>query len=180
MSAGPFAGALRWTSYADNPFVLQAAVLATQRKRTAFLYDMGLSCAVTQPQQMAWNESAGTLKSEAVNELSKPRNLAVHGRAISAGFEVGSLAVFPPPHRYFYPLDFSDNLKTTWVGRRYNGHELPFGFGIRHDAGGDNRYVPWFNVPPGTSQELGRFLLLCANTPENALQATARLTRQDR
>ena len=86
----------------------------------------------------------------------------------------------PPPHRYFYPLDFSDNLKNIWVGQKYNGQELPFGFGIRHDARGDDRYVPWFNARPGTRQELGLFLLLCEDTPENALKATAKLTRQDR
>lgn len=179
ITAGPFQGKLRWTFYADNPFVLQEAVVSTERPRTAFLYDMGLTCRDTLPQEMVWRNSAGPEQSEAVEALSEPRELAVRGRAIAAGFERGSLAVFPPPHRYFYPLDFSNNFRNIWVGPEYGDQELPFGFGIRHDSRGDNRYVPWFNAPPGSQQELGLFLLLSGDSPHAALQETARLTRRD-
>ena len=89
------------------------------------------------------------------SSLNRPRNIAVAGRAVAAGFDGGSIALFPPPHRYFYPLDFSDNLRNIWIGPRYQNANLPLGFGVRHDPAGDNRYVPWFNASPGTKQELG-------------------------
>jgi len=180
VSAGPFQGELRWTFFADHPFILQEAVVTTQRKRTAFLYDTGLVCRGTQPQRMSWKAAAGPLQSETTAAFSNTRHLAVQGRAISAGFDGGSIAVFPPPHRYFFPLDFSDNLKNIWVGPKSHDQGLPFGFGIRHDARGDNRYVPWFNAPPGSKQELGLFLFISSDSPEDALQAAAKLTRQDR
>ena len=180
VSAGPFRGELRWTFFADNPFVMQEAVVSTQRKRTAFLYDMGLACRKTRPVRMSWHEADGPLRSQPVASFKQARNLAVKGRAIAAEFDRGSIVLFPPPHRYFYPLDFSDNLSNIWTGPRYHDRELPFGFGIRHDPRGDNRFVPWFNAPPGTQQELGLFLLVSADSSEDALTKAARLTRHDR
>ena len=101
-------------------------------------------------------------------ERQQARSHAVRGRAISGQFNNGSLALFPPPHRYFYPLDFSNNFKNIWTGSNVNDQDLPFGFGIRHDPDGDNRYVPWFNAPPGTTQKLGLFWLL-SQTPSHQL-----------
>ena len=37
--------------------------------------------------------------------------------------------------------------------------------GIRQDLFGDNRFVPWFNAPPGTKQRLNFFCLLNAGDP---------------
>lgn len=180
VSAGRFRGQLRWTFYADDAFVLQEAVLITEQQGAAYLYDTGLVCRETAPTQVSWRDSFGPIKDEAVDAIVHAKHLAVRGRAIAAEFAGGSIALFPPPHRYFYPLDFSDNLKNIWIGPNYNGSSLPFGFGIRHDARGDNRFVPWFNAPPDTKQEMGLFILLSDDSADQALQDVARLTRNDR
>ncbi|HIF00331.1 MAG TPA: DUF4861 domain-containing protein [Fuerstia sp.] len=180
VSAGPFQGQLRWTFYAGNSFVLQEAVLKTERDGTAFLYDTGLVCRQTEPTEMSWRDSFGPLKTEAADAIKKPRHVAVRGRAIAAQFEGGSIGLFPPPHRYFYPLDFSNNLKNIWMGPNYGNQSSSFGFGIRHDAKGDDRYVPWFNAPPGTEQEMGVFLVFSDGSADRVLEDVARLTRTDR
>ena len=179
VSAGPFQGQLRWTFYAGSSFVLQEAVLKTQRGGTAYLYDTGLVCRETEPTEMSWRDSLGPLKRESVGAIKKPRHLAVRGRAITAQFAGGSIGLFPPPHRYFYPLDFSNNLKNIWMGPSYGNRSSSFGFGIRHDAKGDNRYVPWFNAPPGTEQEMGVFLVFSDGSADQVLEDIARLTRTD-
>ena len=180
VAAGSFTGSLRYTFYAGEAFVLQEAVLSTHEDSRAFLYDAGFVFRGSVPKQMAWKDANGVSKSEAVDAAKPAEPLAVHGRAIAADFEHGSLAVFPPPHRYFYPLDFSDNLKNIWKGQGYREASLPFGFGIRHDPRGDNRFVPWFNAPPGTQQELGLFLHVSDQPAERSLKDVARLTRNDR
>jgi hypothetical protein len=180
LSAGPFHGQLRWTFYSGNPFVLQEALLRTEQKATAYLYDTGLVCRDAGPTRVTWRDSLGPLRSEAAQSIAEARHLAVRGRAIGADFDAGSIALFPPPHRYFYPLDFSDNLSNIWVGPSYGDRPLPFGFGIRHDPTGDNRYVPWVNAPAGTVQEMGLFMLLSDGPAEQALEEVARLTRDDR
>ena len=72
VSAGPFRGQLRWTFYTGNPFVLQEAVLKTERDGTAFLYDTGLICRETLPTRMMWRDSFGPLKSEQTDSI-RPR-----------------------------------------------------------------------------------------------------------
>jgi len=180
VSAGPFHGQLRWTFYAGSSFVLQEAVLKTERDGTAYLYDTGLVCRETEPTGMSWRDSLGPLKTEAADAIKKPRHLAVRGRAIAAQFSGGSIGMFPPPHRYFYPLDYSTNLKNIWMGPSYGNQSSSFGFGIRHDPMGDNRYVPWFNAPPGTEQKMGVFLVFSDGSADQVLEDVARLTRTDR
>ena len=180
VSAGPFHGVLRWTFYRGSPFVLQEAVVRTERDRTAFLYDAGLVCRGTQPSHLSWHEAAGALQRAPIDSIGKARHVAVRGRTICAEFTHGAVALFPPPHRYFYPLDFSDNLSNVWVGPNYESLSLSTGFGIRHDPSGDNRFVPWFNAPVNTSQELGMFMLISDESAEETLEKVARLTRHDR
>ncbi len=180
LSAGPFRGEIRWTFFAGHSFVLQEAVVATEVDATAFLYDVGLTFRDEHPTQMTWRDAAGVLRHLQPEASGKPQHLAVRGRSVCATFEGGSLAVFPPPHRYFYPLDFSNNLQNVWIGPSYGEESAPFGFGLRHDPAGDNRFVPWFNAPPGTKQELGLFLLLADDPPEKVLQGVSRLSRDDR
>ncbi len=179
VSAGPFFGEIRWTFFAGSAFVLQEAVLQTNQDAAAYLYDTGLVFRDTVPNEMAWRDPLGNSQLESAGSLETARRLAVGGRTICAEFEYGSIALFPPPHRYFYPLDFSDNLANIWVGPDYEGQSR-FGFGIRHDPRGDDRFVPWFNAPPGTSQELGLFLFLSDGSAEQALKGVAGLTRNDR
>jgi len=182
IAAGPFQGQLRWTFYAGNSFVLQEAVMKTDRKSTAYLYDTGLVCRGTRPTDLFWRDSFGEPRTARADEISESTNVAVRGRAVAASFPGGSIGIFPPPHRYFYPLDFCDNLKNVWMGPGYanRNDKSPFGFGIRHDPSGDNRYVPWFNAPPGTQQEMGVFLLFSDGSTDQVLKDVARLTRQDR
>lgn len=180
VSAGSFNGHLQWTFYTGSPFLLQEAVLKTAQTDSAYLYDTGLVCREGLPAQMVWRDSFGPLKTARVESTEEPRHVAVRGRSIAAQFQQGSLVLFPPPHRYFYPLDFSDNLENIWMGPGYDNQQVPFGFGIRHDPQGDNRYVPWFNAPPGTAQEMGLFLLVSDATADQALGEAARLTRNDR
>ena len=180
VSAGPFKGQLRWTFYANSPFLLQEALLETERARTAYLYDTGLVCQQMLPIKMLWTDSSGSFEADNPEVIQQAKNLAVKGRAISGEFEFGSIALFPPPHRYFYPLDFSVNLKNIWMGPKYDGQPLPFGFGIRHDPRGDNRYAPWINAPPKTKQHMGLFLLFSDASAEQSLQDVSRLTRSER
>ena len=180
LTAGPFRGYLQWTFYAGHSFVLQEAVIKTQQDEVAYLYDTGLVFRKALPSSLAWKDAKGSSRQEQPAALQDARSHAVRGRAISARFKEGSLALFPPPHRYFYPLDFSNNFKNIWTGANLNKQSLPFGFGIRHDPEGDNRYVPWFNAPPGTTQKLGLFWLLSTSSADHSLQDVARLTRGDR
>lgn len=179
VTAGPFRGHWQWTFYAGNPLVLQEAVLATERDGVAYLFDFGLECHDGLPESVSWQDSHGRPQTSNLDGVETPIELAVRGRAICAEYDNGSIVLFPPPHRFFYPLDFSDNLKNVWIGPDYVRQGAPFGFGVRHDPRGDNRFVPWFNAPPGTAQQLSVFLQLGQQPAAPSLQAARQWTRSD-
>ena len=55
-----------------------------------------------------------------------------------------------------------------------------FGIGIRQDLKGDDRWVPWFNAPPGTQQELGIFWLPSLDQGKKIFERVKAYTHNDR
>ena len=93
----------------------------------------------------------------------------------------GSLAAFPPPHRYFFARDLTDNLGYVWHGSGHRGLEPRAGFGrIRQSETGGGSYAPWFNAPPGTEQHLQVFFLISDGEAGVAAQQVRRFTHDDR
>ena len=96
--------------------------------------------------------------------------------------DAGSLAVFPPPHTYIAPRDYTTNMGYVWfhgwAGRTGRGE---LGLGVRHPVDdGAGLYYPWINAPPGTVQRMGVFYLVSDGTPEAALEDVLRFTNRDR
>ena len=178
--AGSFDGDVRFTFYRNSPLIHLETVLTTQEDWRAIIYDTGLTSAQPDWEAMAWNDTAGKLQNTKVDTTSGAASLAVSGRTIVAQGKSGSLAAFPPPHQFFYPLDEAYNLQFVWHGKHYRGHLRDYGFGVRQSSTGDNRFVPWFNAPPGTQQRLGVFYLLARGDAKRALDAAGRYTRGDR
>ena len=136
-------------------------MLATQEDGRAIVYDAGLAAreaglAVGRLER----HGRATLRRGRFDRTSRRRRSRSRAGRSSRKGAAGSLAVFPPPHRFFYPQDEAYNLQFVWYGRNYGGLVGDYGFGIRQPLGGDRRFVPWFNAPPGTEQHLGVFYLL--------------------
>ncbi|MGC3969345.1 MAG: hypothetical protein QM775_18890 [Pirellulales bacterium] len=93
----------------------------------------------------------------------------------------GSLAVFPPPHQFFFPRDWTDNLGFVWCGAKHAGFDDAVGIGIRQAATGGGNFVPWCDAPVGSQQRLGMFVLPHAVKGDSDVIAEAlRYTRGDR
>jgi hypothetical protein len=179
MGAGSFHGQYRFTFYPGCRLIHAEAVLTTDQDATAFLYDTGLTAAEPFCKSVAWLDTSDRLRR--VPAAAAPAELvAVRHRAIVAESEGGSVAIFPPPHQYLYPLDFADNFRLAWHGRGYRNEVAGWGLGTRQPPEGDGRFVPWVNAPPGTEQHLGVFYLLCAGRAEQALEEVRRFTHGDR
>jgi len=176
VSAPGFTGRIEITLYRGSPLMNIAAVVTTHQDSTAILYDAGLVSRGARWDSVGWYETDGRSKVFAGrHDLDGPEDSAhaeaVKYRAIAASAGQGSLAVFPAPHQYFYPLDEAFNLRFVW----WSSH----GIGIRQDPEGDHRYVPWFNAPPGTEQRLNFFCLL-GESVTGAMNAVKAYTREDR
>jgi len=196
LKAGPFSGYLEFTFFAGSPLILAEAVLGTAENRRAILYDAGLVAPPRSEKlsdsvhdffrvdRFVWSDFDDTFKSQGAQaaRLAGPAGpRSVNHRAVAADFRHGgSIAVFPPPHQFFYPLDFADNFGFNWYGRDYKSAPAGDGLGIRQPPEGDGRFTPWINAPPGTAQRLGMFCLLSPGKAEAALEAAQTYTRSDR
>ena len=180
VSAGSFTGDLRFTFYPNSPLIRGEAVVSTHDELRAILYDTGLSSVSPGWNKMVWLDPLGRLQSAAINSRTPAQPLAVKQRTVVAEADHGSIAIFPAPHQYFYPLDFAENFQFTWFGSGYSKMPAGFGFGIRQPPDGDKRWVPWFAAPANTEQHLGVFYLLSPGNGEQTLKEVARYTHGDR
>ncbi|WP_026968156.1 hypothetical protein [Algoriphagus terrigena] len=179
MKAGNFTGWLEITLFHGSPLLNMAAVLSTEEDAKAILYDAGLVSDKAWS-EVFWSDTEGYLQSSKhIAPDQAAENLAVKYRTIVGEGMQGSLAVFPPPHQYFYPLDNAYNLKYVWFGSGYRQLVDGFGLGIRQDLMGDNRHVPWFNAPPKTNQRLNFFMLLSASKDGQILEDVKAYTHAD-
>jgi hypothetical protein len=179
LTAGPFAGELRFTFYRGARLVHVEAVVSTSEDRRAILYDAGLAGDSAGWQRFAWVDTEGRPQHASADTTTADRPLAVRHRTVIAECERGSVACFPPPHQYQFPRDWTDNLGFVWTGAGHQGQPVPLGFGVRQEPDGKRSFEPWVNAPPGTQQRLGVFYLLSRGTAEDALKETLRYTHGD-
>ncbi|HZG25137.1 MAG TPA: hypothetical protein VEZ17_11180, partial [Chitinophagaceae bacterium] len=179
VKAGNFSGNLDITLFNGSPLINVAAVLATSQDSTAIVYDAGLVSSVPAWKNLAWSDTLGSMQHKPVGAGDSATNLAVRYRTIIGQNPEGSLALFPAPHQYFYPLDEAFNLRFTWYGNNYRSLLTGFGMGIRQELEGDKRFVPWFNAPPGTQQRLNFFCLLGSTKPEQMMEDVKLFTHRD-
>lgn len=174
-----FTGALEITLYIGSPLFNVAAVLSTNVDSTAIVYDAGLVNREKVWNRVAWSDTKDQLQTTIANRSDTSKNLEVKYRTIIGETDGGSLAVFPAPHQYFYPLDEAFNLRFVWAGSNYRKMIPDYGIGIRQDLYGDRRFVPWFNAPPKTGQRLNFFCLLTTEKAGVALQEVKKFTHND-
>lgn len=179
LQAPGFTGNLEITLYNGSPLMNMAAVMSTNIDSTAILYDAGLTSKTMPWQKIGWSNVQEQMQSMRPASNDTATALQVKYRSIVGVGTNGSLAVFPPPHQYFYPLDEAFNLKFVWAGNQYRNMIDGYGIGIRQDLYGDRRYVPWFNAPPGTRQRLNYFVLLCSGNESKALTEVKQFTNND-
>jgi hypothetical protein len=167
LSAGPFSGELVFHLYAGSPLVRIEAVMSPgEQPDLAYIYDAVLAGDF---RSIAWQGLDGQLDRAAPAGEMTP--VAVKGRTILAESPAGSIAVFPPPHAFFFPRDRTDNLRFAQFGKD--------GFGLRQDPDGGGAFVPWFDAPPGRPQHMGMFLLLSGLPADRTIERISRYTHGD-
>lgn len=179
LKADSFNGDLEITFYNGSPLFNIAAVMATDIDSSAIVYDAGLVSRTPEWETVSWINTADSLQTTNMVPTDTSKNIAVKYRTIAAKGKQGTLALFPAPHQYFYPLDEAFNLKFTWYGNNYRKMVDGYGIGIRQDLQGDKRFVPWFNAPPGTKQRLNFFCLLSTEDENSTFSAIKKFTHND-
>ncbi|MCE7065466.1 hypothetical protein [Dyadobacter sp. CY326] len=178
-TAGPFTGSINFTLYNGSPLMNVAAVMSTNVDSLAVVYDAGLVSQQLSWEKLFWADTDNFIRNMDVAQSDTANIKAVKYRTIIGQSKEGSLAVFPAPHQFFYPLDNAYNLEHIWFGSNYRNQIPGFGIGIRHDLLGDRRWVPWFNAPPNTQQRYNFFCLLSAEKDGKVLEKVKAFTHND-
>jgi hypothetical protein len=182
---GHFTGGVAFTFYPGSRLVEQEAVASTAEPDTAYYYDAGLQWTATSDRRVgntmqsrvSWYDAEGRLQDRDLPFFSSERQpVAARYRSVAVRLPAGALAVFPAPHRYFMPRDFTSNLGHLWA-RSFRGQAS---LGIRQLPDENWIYYPWMNAPSGTEQRMGMFLMLSDGEPRAALEDVQRYTNRDR
>ncbi len=104
------------------------------------------------------------------------QSVAVRYRGIATRMAQGSIAVFPTPHQYFFPRDYTTNMGYAW----HQAWRGTVGLGIHQWPDDATPYYPWSNAPPGTEQRMSMFLLPGLGDTRALLEDVLRYTHADR
>jgi hypothetical protein len=183
LTMGIFTGELRFTVYRGTNLIRMDAVAKTSEKWVAYKYDAGLggfSTALTP--RVTWRDTGGHPQQYAfggvTNQAMVPLKAA--NRVLVAEGKNGSLAVFTPPHTYFFTREVDTNLGYVWYRKDDAGR---FAFGIRQAEREEvQQYVDnfaLFNAPPGTDQRMAVYFYAGAESAEVTRQAVLAFTHGD-
>jgi hypothetical protein len=184
LALGIFHGDIHYFIFPGSTLIQQRAIVTTSEPDTAFFYDAGIRMAVdedrrsggTMETKVNYYDAAGKLQTVQAPQASEWNPVAVRYRALSAATGGGSVAVFPPPHRYFMARDYTTNMGYLW----YTSWRGNVSLGIRQLPDDNAPYYPWMNAPPGTQQELDLFLLVDDRPATAVLDSVLPYTHRDR
>ena len=182
---GIFDGDLVYTIFPGSRLIQQTARLITNEPDAAYYYDTGIEFAAPDDETagrnmrtpFAYYDTEGKLRRETANGLRPERvPYQVRYRTLATKAGAGSVAVFPAPHQYFFPRDFTSNLAQLWHRSRRGRVSL----GIRQIRDENWIFYPWVNAPPGKTQQMSVFFLLSRGEPESVLDEVLAFTNRDR
>src|SRR5437879_3864668 len=168
LAMGVFHGGLAYTFYPGTRLIKQEAVASTSEPDVAYFYDAGLRVAAGRDRhaggnmttEVSYYDTAGKVLTE-LSHGSERIPVAVRSRTLALRTPLGSLAVFPPPHQYFFARDFTSNMGYLW----HTAFRGAVSIGVRQLDDDNSPYYPWMNAPPGTVQRMPVFFLISDQPP---------------
>ncbi len=201
LSMGIFAGDLRFTVYKGANLLRQEAIAQTHEPSVAYKYNAGLKgFAIGRNTRVEWQDVARSWQHYAFGGAANNDPVALHARNRLAIVEtgVGSIAVFPPPHKFFFAREIEVNLGYVWYRK---DSEDSFSFGIRQpehedewraygvsdevwqrrsaQARQDLNNFALYNAPPGTMQRMAVYYYLSPNDAHATQQQVLAYTHND-
>ena len=187
LSMGIFSGSLRFTVYRGTNLVRMEAVAKTEEPSVAYKYYAGLNGFSTHALgRLAWRDVGGNTQKYHFGGTPNHSPVALRARnrlAVLAG-DQGSLAFFPPPHKFFFARQLEVNLGYVWYRK---DDEDSYSVGIRQGDSHEGYEPTWiervfalYNAPPGTWQRMPVYFYLSAGSEEECREDVMAFTHADR
>src|SRR5262245_54369641 len=202
LSMGIFSGRLQFTVYKGTNLLRQEAIAKTEEPSVAYHYRAGLKGFHTETaKRMVWRDVArGWQKYEfGGSPNTDPVALRARNRLAIVETAGGSVAVFPPPHKFFFGREIELNLGYVWYRKDDAGS---FSVGVRQ-ADSEEMYRPFgrsdevwqrrsrqarsfaqgnfalYNAPPGTWQRMAVYYYLSPEPGPATQEAVMQFTHDD-
>jgi hypothetical protein len=201
--AGVFSGRLVYTAYRGSNLLRQEAIAKTEQPSVAYKYNAGVKGMPISPSsRVVWRDVARAWQEYRFGGDTNhdPVALRARNRMLVAETAGGSVAVFPPPHKFFWAREIELNLGYVYyrkdaetsfsIGARQPEREemyRPYGVSdelwnrrvrqSRHFARGN---FALYNAPAGTWQRMPVYLYLSAEDARTTHQAVLAYTHEDR
>ena len=202
LSMGVFAGRVAYTVFKGTNLIRLEAIAKTEEPSVAYKYDGGLSGFDAQKQRIKWRDTGGdwqkyefggTPNIDSVPLRARQRAVVVEGAS-------GSIAAFPPPHKFFFSRQVEINLGYVYyrkndatsfaVGVRHADRDEPFKVQAksvdyrRQAIGTAERFADanfaLYNAPPGTWQRMAVFFYVSPAAAIPTYEAVMAFTNGDR
>ncbi len=201
LTLGLFSGNLEFTAYRGSNLLRQEAVAKTEARDVAYIYKAGLKgFAIDAGTRLEWRDDAQVWQHYAfggdVNE--QPVDLQARNRLEILDAGGGALAIFPPPHKFFFARENEVNLGYVYYRK---DSEHTFSLGVMQPERGRG-YDPWgvsdevwnrrvhvarsqiynyalYNAPPGTMQHMPVYYDLSAAGAEATERQVMAYTHDD-
>lgn len=201
LTLGIFAGDVRFTVYKGSNLLRQEAIAKTEEPSVAFIYKAGLDGFPIQDNtKLVWRDTARAWQEYQFGGHPNDDfvNLRARNRLEILDVGNGSLAIFPPPHKFFFARENEVNLGYVYYKKHDNS---TFGLGVMQPEKGEG-YVPWgvtdqewqrrtrtsrsewdnfalYNAPPGTEQHMAVYYYLSPKGDRATDQAVLAYTHND-
>ncbi len=201
LEAGIFSGSLLYTIYRGTNLVRQEIAAKTSETSAAYKYVGGLKgFSVSEDTKLVWRDTARGWQRYAfggsVNQ--DPVGLRARNRLAILESNGGSLAVFPPSHKFFFSREIETNLGYVYYRK---DSENNFSLGVRQpdrevgakpwgisdavwnrrvgEARGHLNNFALYNAPPNTMQRMPVYFYLSPTDSRSTHQAVMAFTHDD-
>ena len=184
VTLGVFTGSLQYTFFKGSNLIEQDVLATTTRPWVAYKYHTGLRGLSTAGARVAWKDIANTWQEYrfggAKNDDEVPLKASQRLVVAEAG-TAGSIAIFPPPHNFFWAREIAINLGYNFYRK---DSDATFSFGVRqadHEDESENQAnFALYSARPGTLQRMTAFLYPSADAAEATFERASAFTHGDK
>jgi len=181
---GVFAGSLQYSIFKGSNLIQQEILATTNDAWVAYKYHAGLKgLSTTGGARVVWRDNSNNWQDYrfggAKNDDEVPLQTA--GRIVIAERgAAGSIAVFPPPHTFFWSREVAINLGYNWFRK---DSDTSFSLGVRQadheDESEGQANFTLYSARPGTLQHMTVFLYPSAEPAQAAYDSALAFTHGD-
>jgi hypothetical protein len=181
---GVFAGRLQYSVFKGSDLIQQEILATTNEPWVAYKYHAGLKgLSTANGARIVWRDTAnnwqdyrfGGAKNDDEMVLKTTSRLAIAERGAA-----GSIAVFPPPHNFFWAREVAINLGYNWYRK---DSDASFAFGIRQadheDESEGQANFSLYSARPGSLQRMTVFLYPTSDSAQAAYESALAFTHGD-